>query len=93
MITQTRIVQTRNIDDHTISFYSARKKSHYNLSKLYKELTFQICDLNVRNSCHLTVYPYIAVHVTNKDSDYLERNYDLIKQTVESTLFEMIEML
>ncbi len=90
MTIQIRRIHTTNVDVNTISFFSSKKRSHYNLSNLYKELVFKMRMLNMRNSCHLTAYPYIAVHVTNRDLSYLNKNHELIKETVESILFEMM---
>ncbi len=74
-----------------ISRFSSKKKSRYNLSKLYMELSLSMRKLNRENICHLTTYPYIAVHVQNRDSVYLEKNQELIRNAIESALFEMQE--
>lgn len=84
-------IATRPSHGHTISLFSSQRRSRYNLSRLHKQLALKVHALDIFNRCHLTAYPYIAVHVTNRSAEYLTKNYELIKSTIESTLWEMIE--
>ena len=86
-----KITTTSMVSANIISIFSHAKKGRYNVYKLYQELVVTTRKLNRKNSCHLTTYPKIAVHVTNTDSQYLISNHELIKNNIEKVLWDMQE--
>jgi hypothetical protein len=74
---------------NVLTFISRKKKAHYNLPNLYNSLKNELYELNRFNYCHLTTYPYIGVHVVNRDAAYLMDNHAEIKETVECLLWEL----
>ncbi len=74
--------------DNILSFLTRKKKARYNLSSLYNSLNKELRKLNRFNDCHLTTYPYIGVHVVNRDATYLMNNQAEIKEAVESLLWD-----
>ncbi len=87
---QIQRVTTRNVaKSNVINLLTQQKKSMHNLPHLYKTLTEELRKLNSFNECHLSSYPYIAVHVVNRDEKYLVENFQLIKDVVEKTLWNL----
>lgn len=87
---QIQRVTTRNVaKSNVINLLTQQKKSMHNLPHLYKTLTKELRKLNSFNECHLSSYPYIAVHVVNRDEKYLVENFDLIRDVVEKTLWNL----
>ena len=83
-------VVTKNVaKSNVITLLTQQKKSRQNLPNLYKTLTEELRKLNRFNQCHLTSYPYIAVHVVNRDEGYLVENFDSIRDVVEKTLWNL----
>ena len=74
-----------------LSFLSYKKKSNYNLSQLFNTLKVELFKLNKFNECHLTTYPYIGVHVVNRDTAYLKDNEAEIKDVVQRLLWESMQ--
>ena len=86
---QNRRMHTPAINQENIlTFLSTLKKSKYNLSQLYNAMQTEISKLNDMNHCYLTTYPYIGVHVLNRDSKYLMDNKNEIRDIVECALWE-----
>lgn len=84
-----RVVTSNIAKSNVITLLTHQKKSKQNLPSLFKELSKRLRELNRFNSCHLSSYPYIAVQIINRDENYLAENFELIKDTVEKTLWDL----
>ncbi len=82
-----KTILTRHLaSDNTLSFYSFEKKSKYNQTKLFESLSCAIKQINVNYTCHLSTYPYIAVHVVCGDVEKLKENCMQIKKIIDQIL-------
>jgi len=85
-----KIQNTVSLFDHedTISFYTRNKKNHFaSESKLFDDLENSVKVLNVNYSVHLTVYPFIAVHVSFGQANVLAKE----KEKMQSIIKEILE--
>jgi hypothetical protein len=89
MVHIQRVVTRSVTKGNVVTLITHQKKSRQNLPNLYKTLCKELRKLNRFNECHLSSYPYIAVHVINKDEEYLDENFQLIKDVVEKTLWNL----
>ena len=74
--------------ENIVSFFSQKKKSNYNLHQLFNAINIELRKLNIGNYCHLSTYPYIGVHVENRNSKYLIDNKDEIEHVIQKILWE-----
>ena len=71
-----------------LSFLTVTKKSQYNLTKLYGAINREIQGLDQDNTCLLSIFPCLVVHVVNRKANYLKDNKDEIRRVIQRTLWE-----
>jgi len=80
-------VKLREDSSAVLSFFTFNKKAHFESeSKLYDSLISAISGVDVNAVCHLTTYPYIAVHIQHGIQKVLDEKGDQFKKAVEDTL-------
>jgi hypothetical protein len=76
----------RDAED-TLSVYTHNKKNHFlSESKLFDQLQVSIQALNQNYSVHLTVYPFIAVHVSFGLVNELAKHKTKLKSIIQRVL-------
>ena len=75
----------------TISFYTRNRKNHFaSESKLFDDLEISVKVLNVNYSVHLTVYPFIAVHVSFGHFNGLAKDKEKMQSIIKEVLVRQL---
>lgn len=79
--------KSTNMDDVVLNFFTMSLKSHFNCTdkQLYEAVKDALYTTNGFFVVHLTIHPYIAVHVTGR-KDIVEEHIDWIKDQIKLVL-------
>jgi hypothetical protein len=80
-------VSIRTNNSSTLSFFTFNKKAHFSSEgKLFDELKTVISGISPYVTCHLTTYPYIAVHIEHGIAEELNRDKKRYEIAIQKTL-------
>ena len=72
-----------------LSFFTSEPKSKFNQAYLFDELSYAIKSINQSYTCHLSIYPKIAVHVVCGCSKQLIDDRYKLKASIDKILTEV----